>query len=40
MRSHPYLLNIVDSIEKDQSSVFYKNVRQLIASSIGNTKYA
>ena len=37
MRSHPYLLNIVDSIEKDQSSVFYKNVRQLIASSIGNT---
>ena len=37
MRSHPYLLNIVESIENDKRDVFYRNVGSLIFSSISNT---
>lgn len=37
MRSHPYLLNIVESIEQNNRKSFYSNVGGLIGSSVLNT---
>lgn len=37
MRSHPYLFNLVESIDKDQKSDFFKNVRGLVWDSVKNT---
>lgn len=40
MRSHPYLLNIIEGIERDDRKSFYKNVGGLVGSSILNTVIA
>ena len=40
MRSHPYLLNIIESIERDNRKDFYKNVFSLIGSSVSNSVIA
>ena len=37
MRSHPYLLNLVDSIENDKREDFTKNLKLLIKDSVKNT---
>ena len=37
MRSHPYLLNIVESIEEDDKKKFYKNVFKLVSDSFSQT---
>ena len=37
MRSHPYLLNIVESIEEDNKKKFYSNVFKLVSDSFLQT---
>ena len=40
MRSHPYLLDIIEGIERDDRKSFYKNVGGLVGSSILNSVIA
>ena len=40
MRSHPYLLDIIEGIERDDHKSFYKNVGGLVGSSILNSVIA